>query len=85
MGVSFVLKTSEFRLYRVILDDQFVGSDADVEGVDFGPTRPFRLSLFRRAEVSEDFHSWAPPLEFHLPIQHDGCRDHYQVRTPNAL
>ena len=69
----------------MVLDDELVGSDADVEGVDFGPSRPLHLPLFGSAEVSQDLEAGTPPLELHLPVQHHGSRHHDQMRTPDAL
>ena len=69
----------------MILNDEFVRSDADMEGVDFRPSSPLQFSLLGTPEVSQDFETGAPPLEFHLPIQHHRSWDHDQVRTPDAL
>ena len=40
--------------YRVILNDEFVGCDADVKGVDFGPPGSLRLSLLDSTKVGQD-------------------------------
>ena len=69
----------------MVLNDEFVGSDADVKSVDFGPARPLHLSLLGSAKISEDLEAGTPPLELHLPVQHHRCRHHDQVRTPDAL
>ena len=38
----------------MILNDEFVGCDADVKGVDFGPPGSLRLSLLDPTKVGQD-------------------------------
>ena len=40
--------------YRVILNDEFVGCDADVKGVDFGPPGSLCLSFLDSTKIGQD-------------------------------
>ena len=44
-----------------------------MEGVLFAPALPLSLALFLRAKVSQYFQGGTPSLEFHLPVNDDGC------------
>ena len=69
---------------EVILDDELVGSDADVEAVVFAPTLALHFTLLLRAKVSQDLQRGAPALELHLPVDDDSCWDDDQMRAPDA-
>ena len=69
----------------MILDDKFIGSDADVERIILAPAMTFDLSLLLRAEIGENLEGWAPLFEFHLPINDDSGRHYNQMRAPYSL
>ena len=58
---------------RVILSDKFIGSDANVKGVGFGPTHTFKSTFLLSSEISQNLKCRSPFFDFHFPIQHDGC------------
>ena len=69
----------------MILDDQFVGSDANMERVLFAPPMALDLPLLLRTKVGQDLEAWAPSFEFHFPI-HNNCGGHdNKMRTPDSL
>src|SRR5208282_3802867 len=71
--------------YLLVVDDKLVRSNADMPCILFIPTFPFLLPLFCIAVISENFETWSPLLEFHLPIENDASRNNNEMWSPNML
>lgn len=69
----------------LVLKYELIRCDTNVPQVIVEPTFPFLGALFPAPVVGENFETWCPFLELHLPVEHDTGRDNNEMRSPDAL
>jgi hypothetical protein len=67
---------------RVILYDQFIGSDTDVKSIRFVPTVALGFTFFLIAIVRQNFEPRTPLLKFYFPVDDDRSGDYNKMRPP---
>lgn len=69
---------------EVVLNDEFVRSNADMKGIIFAPAVSLDLSFSLRSKVCEYFEARAPLLKLHFPVHDDGGRNNNEMGSPNS-
>lgn len=69
----------------MILNNEFITSDAHMKGIGLAPSLSLESTLTLRAVVGENLESGRPLLELELPVEHHGRWDNDKVWAPDRL